>query len=46
MIAVAPASFDIPVPREGGVRYIQSVWVAIALSMLWAMREPDNRIKR
>lgn len=43
MIAIAPASFGIVAYK---VNYIYLVWVAVALSVVKAMREPDNRIKR
>ena len=43
MIAIAPASFGIVAYK---VNYIYLVWVAVALSVVKAMREPDNRIKQ
>lgn len=43
MVAIAPASFDIHLPVKAN--YIIVVWVAVALSILQAMREAGERDK-
>lgn len=43
MVAIAPASFDIYLPIRAN--YILVVWVAVALSILQAMREAGEQDK-